>query len=305
MTISAGEANGRVSFRLAAGIGLAAGLLGGLFGVGGGLIIVPSLLAFASMDRRRAHGTSLGSTLLIGLASLATYLTHGNVDWAVAAFLAAGSVVGAVIGTTLLHVVSKRVLVYVFVATVLVTALRLFTTTESDGIEHLTPWTAALMVVVGLVAGVLAGLLGIGGGVIMVPAVVMVLGLPPAVAKGTSAAVIVPTALIGTIRNRTNQNADIRVAVVVGLFGAATAVLGALISDRLSDSLSNVLFALLLIAVAITQLMSLRLLDESAPPSSDITRAAARSVQSARLAGAPASGPQAESDTGSAGRIEP
>ncbi len=247
-----------VSFRLAAGIGLGAGLLGGLFGVGGGLIIVPSLLAFASMDRRRAHGTSLGSTLLIGLASLVTYLAHGNVDWAVAAFLAVGSVVGAVIGTTLLHVVSKRVLVYVFVATVLVTALRLFTTTESDGVEHLTPWTAALMVVVGLVAGVLAGLLGIGGGVIMVPAVVMVLGLPPAVAKGTSAAVIVPTAFIGTIRNRTNKNADIRVAVIVGLFGAVTAVIGALISDRLSDATSNVLFALLLIAVAITQLMTLR-----------------------------------------------
>ncbi len=53
MTISAGDADVHVSFRLAAGIGLAAGLLGGLFGVGGGLIIVPSLLAFANMDRRR------------------------------------------------------------------------------------------------------------------------------------------------------------------------------------------------------------------------------------------------------------
>ncbi len=112
-------------------------------------------------------------------------------------------------------------------------------------------------------AGVLAGLLGIGGGVIMVPAVVMVLGLPPAVAKGTSAAVIVPTALIGTIRNRTNRNADIRVAVIVGLFGAVTAVIGALISDRLSDATSNVLFAFLLIAVAITQLMTLRFRDRT------------------------------------------
>jgi uncharacterized membrane protein YfcA len=265
MTSSTGAIAPPVSFRLAAGIGLAAGLLGGLFGVGGGLIVVPALLAFASMDRRRAHGTSLGSTLLIGLASVTTYLAHGNVDWAVAACLTVGSVVGAVIGTTLLHVVSKRVLVYVFVATVLVTSLRLFTTTESSGIEDLTPWTALLMVVVGLVAGVLAGLLGIGGGVIMVPAVVMVLGLPPALAKGTSAAVIVPTALIGSIRNRTNKNSDIRVAVIVGLFGAVTAVIGALISDRLSDATSNVLFALLLVVVAVTQLMTLRFRDSDGP----------------------------------------
>jgi uncharacterized membrane protein YfcA len=86
----------------------------------------------------------------------------------------------------------------------------------------------------------------------------MVLGIPPAMAKGTSAAVIVPTAFIGTLRNRRNRNADIRVAVVVGAFGAITAVIGAQISDRLSDATSNVLFALLLIVVAITQLMTLR-----------------------------------------------
>ena len=67
--------------RHAALVGLAAGLLGGLFGVGGGLIIVPGLIGFAAMERRLAHGTSLAATLPIAAASLITYLAHGNVDW--------------------------------------------------------------------------------------------------------------------------------------------------------------------------------------------------------------------------------
>ena len=110
---------GHVTTGVAIAIGLGAGLLAGLFGVGGGLIIVPGLLIFGRMDRRLAHGTSLGSTLIIAIASLLTYLAHGNVDWAIAALLAAGSVAGAVIGTHLLQIVPRAVLVYLFVAVVL------------------------------------------------------------------------------------------------------------------------------------------------------------------------------------------
>ena len=249
---------GHVTTGVAIAIGLGAGLLAGLFGVGGGLIIVPGLLIFGRMDRRLAHGTSLGSTLIIAIASLLTYLIHGNVDWAIAALLAVGSVAGAVIGTHLLQIVPKAVLVYVFVAVVLLTAARLFTTTDVSGQHDVTIGTALVLLLVGLVAGTLAGLLGIGGGVIMVPAMVVLLGMSPAMAKGTSVAVIVPTAFIGTIRNRSNRNADLRTAGIVGACGAVTAVIGASISDRLGDQTANVMFAGLLVTVAITQLATFR-----------------------------------------------
>lgn len=254
-----------VPFGVAAAIGLAAGALGGLFGVGGGLIIVPGLLLLAHMDRRLAHGTSLGSTLLIAAASLVTYLVHGNVDWTVAAILTAGSVVGAVIGTALLQVVPKKVLVYVFVATVLVTAIRLFTTSDVTGRDGMEAGSAIVLVLLGLAAGTLAGLLGIGGGVIMVPAMVVLIGMSPAVAKGTSVAVIVPTAIIGTIRNRKNRNADLRTAAIVGGFGSITAVIGASVSDQLDDHTSNIMFAVLLVAVAITQLVTASHGDDPTP----------------------------------------
>lgn len=239
-------------------VGLAAGLLGGLFGVGGGLIIVPGLVSLAGMDRRLAHGTSLAATLPIAAASLITYVSHGNVDWPVALFLAIGAIVGAIVGTSLLQVIPKNVLIVVFVITVLATATRLAVSTESTGRVDLTVPMAILLITIGLLTGTLAGLLGIGGGVIMVPAMVVLLGMVPVVAKGTSVAVIVPTAIMGTIRNRKKANADIRVAAVVGGFGAASAIVGGTISDRMSDQVSNIMFAALLVFVAITQLLSLR-----------------------------------------------
>ena len=69
------------------------------------------------------------------------------------------------------------------------------------------------LVVVGLVTGILAGLLGVGGGIIMVPAMMILLfDLEPVIAKGTSAAVIIAAAVMGTWRNRVNDNTDLRAA---------------------------------------------------------------------------------------------
>lgn len=239
-------------------IGVAAGLLGGLFGIGGGLIIVPGLISVAGFDRRIAHGTSLAATLPIAAASLITYVAHGNVDWAVAACLTMGAVWGAVLGTHLLHVVSKRVLTIAFVVVIFATAVRLFTTSDVGGRADLTLWSAATLVLIGLVTGTLAGMLGIGGGVVMVPAMVVLYEMVPVVAKGTSAATIVPTSLIGTIRNRSNANVDLRAAAIIGAAGIVSAVCGGLLADAMSDRLSNVLFAALLLVVGISQLATLR-----------------------------------------------
>lgn len=239
-------------------VGLAAGLLGGMFGVGGGIIIVPGLVSFAGMDRRLAHGTSLAAALPIATASLITYASHGNVDWIVGFFLAVGGITGAIVGTTLLHIIPKNVLVVTFSITVLATAAQLVIGTDSTGRGALDALDVVMLLVFGFLTGTLAGLLGIGGGVIMVPIMVVLLGMAPVDAKGTSVAVIVPTAIMGTIRNRSKANADLRVAAVVGGFGMLSAVVGGTISTRLDDRFSNVMFAALLLFVAVTQLLSLR-----------------------------------------------
>lgn len=231
-------------------VGLGAGFLSGVFGVGGGILVVPGLMVFVKMEQRRAHGTSLAAVLPISAASLVTYWLHDHVDWPVALWLTVGALGGAYVGASLLAIISKRNLALVFAIVLGVIGVRLFFTVSGTGRDDITVGLALAYVVVGVCTGALSGLLGVGGGAIMVPIMAVVFGVPSVIAKGTSLAVIIPTALMGTLRNRSNQNVDLGAAVVVGITGIVMAVVGAWVAARMSDSLSNALFALLLIAVA-------------------------------------------------------
>lgn len=240
------------------GIGLAAGFLSGMFGVGGGILVVPALVVLLRFDQRLANGTSLGAVLPISISSLATYWSHDNVDWNLVVWLAIGALAGAVLGTRLLHVVDHTTLGYLFVGILAITAVRLFFPVHADGRSAVTWLTALLLVLVGLATGTLAGLLGIGGGVVLVPVLVVLFGELPVIAKGTSVAVIIPTSIMGTWRNRLARNVDIRVAAIVGLTGVLSAVLGGTIADRMDQDLSNILFASLIVIVIVRMLRDLR-----------------------------------------------
>ena len=242
-------------------VGVLAGFLAGLFGVGGGLLIVPGLV-FAGMDQRLAHGTSLAAVVPIAVASLITYASGGNVDWPAALWLSVGAAGGVVIGTKLLHILPVRTLGLLFSAVLVASAVRLFFETDATGRTPLTLTDAIVLVAIGVVTGLLAGLLGVGGGLFTVPAMILLFAIPPVIAKGTSVAVIIPTALMGTWRNRSRGNTDLRAAAVIGVAGIVTAALGGLVATKMSDELSNTLFAALLMLVAIQLLV--QVLRESA-----------------------------------------
>ena len=233
-------------------VGLIAGFLSGLFGVGGGILIVPSLVLLLGFSQRLAHGTSLAAVLPIAIASLTTYAFEDKVDWKVGGLLAIGAVFGAVVGTHILHRLPHDTLAIAFAVLLVATAVRLLLDhSEAAGRGELHPVTVVTLIIVGLITGVLAGLLGVGGGIFVVPAMVVGYGIPAAVAKGTSLAMIVPTSIMGTWRNRKNRNVDLRVAVILGLAGVASAFVGGKISVGMSEQTSNVLFALLLLFVAV------------------------------------------------------
>jgi uncharacterized membrane protein YfcA len=90
--------------------------------------------------------------------------------------------------------------------------------------------------------------------------------MPPVLAKGTSVAVIVPSSIVGTLRNRAHHNVDLRVGAAIGVAGVTTAVLGSLIARSLGDSISNAMFAMLLVIVAVAQARTLR--RDPTPPES-------------------------------------
>lgn len=242
----------------AALVGLVAGFLSGMFGVGGGILIVPALVLALGFDQRLAHGTSLAAVLPIAASGLIAFTVEDKVDWAVALALAVGAVAGAVIGTHVLHLLPHRTLALGFGLLLLATAARLLLDHSSaDGRSGLTVLSVVALVVLGLATGVLAGLLGVGGGIVMVPAMVVLFGIPGAVAKGTSLAVILPTSVMGTIRNRKRQNADLRVAAAVGLTGVVSSFPAGLIATRLDETVSSILFATLLVVVAAKMLWDL------------------------------------------------
>lgn len=232
-------------------VGGVAGLLSGLFGVGGGILMVPALVLALGLDQRLAHGVSLTAVVPIAVSGTLSYSLAGEVDWLVAILLAVGAVGGAVVGTHFLRRLSSRALGFSFAALMLITALRmLLDHTEASGRGSIGLVAAAGLILIGLIAGVLAGLLGVGGGIIMVPAMVVGLDLASVLAKGTSLAVIIPTAAMGTWRNLRNGNTDLVIGGAAGLAGMASAVLGAKVSVGMSEALSNALFAGLLVVMA-------------------------------------------------------
>src|SRR5688572_17277559 len=175
-------------------VGLAAGFMSGLFGVGGGVVIVPLLLIVAAFPAKLATGTSLSAIAPISVSGVVGYATAGEVDWVVALFLAVGAIAGAVIGTRLLVRISAPLLQILFAGAMVATAVRLVVAdADPSGRGHLTVLLAVALVGLGLASGVLAGLLGVGGGIVIVPALTLLVGVPLVLAKGSSLAVMVPT----------------------------------------------------------------------------------------------------------------
>lgn len=246
------------SIGLVVAIGVGAGFLSGMFGVGGGILVVPALVLLLKFDQRPANGTSLGAVLPISISSLVTYWSHDNVDWSMALWLAIGALGGALLGTRWIHVLPRRVLGYLFALMLVATAVRLFIPMSADGRDPITAVAAVALVLIGLVTGTLAGLLGIGGGVVMVPAMVVFFNELNVIAKGTSVAVIIPTSIMGTWRNWKADNVDLRVAGIVGVAGIVSAVGGGIIADHMSQDVSNILFASLVLVVAMRMIFDLR-----------------------------------------------
>ena len=156
----------------------------------------------------------------------------------------------------MLHVAHQDTLRKAFAGFLLLTAARLLLDIpEALGRGGITLGIALALIGLGLASGTLAGLLGVGGGIVIVPGLVLLFTVPDAVAKGTSLLVIIPTAVAGTLANVRRSNAELRVAATVGLFGVAAAFAATTLSVSMDPTVSSALFALLLMTVAAQMLL--------------------------------------------------
>ncbi len=238
-------------------IGMIAGLISGSFGVGGGIIIVPGLVVFLHFTQRISHGTSLMAIIPIVATGAISFLFHDSVDLAYALFLGLGSILGAIMGTKLLGSLSNIWLARIFSALLLITAVRLFIDIPIESKElELSPAIVIVLILIGVLIGAIAGLLGVGGGLFLVPILIIFFGATAPVAKGTSLLVGLIAGTTGTWRNYRNANVDIPVAIKIGLAGIPAALIGAQLAMIMPDRVSAILFAFLLLASAASLLRS-------------------------------------------------
>ena len=108
----------------------------------------------------------------------------------------------------------------------------------------------ALVAVIGLVGGVLAGLFGVGGGIVFVPTLALVLGLTQLHAEASSLLAILPAAIVGTWRQRRYGNVDVRAAAVIGVASIVGVQGGVVVAESLSDSTLRRLFGVLLLSTS-------------------------------------------------------
>ncbi len=240
------------------GGGIAAGFLAGLFGVGGGVLLVPLLVLVLGRSQHVAHATSLVAITVPALAGTLRFALADAVAWGPAAAVAVGALAGVQLGAALLPRVSERRLQLLFALLLAVMSLRLLIFAAADPFGPsvgqtpiLSAEMLALHALLGLVSGAASALLGIGGGAIVVPVLVIAFGYGQHLAEGTSLAVIVPTALVGAAVHGRRNYPDWPVGLRLGAGGLVGSLLGAEVALALPAMLLSRAFGVLLLVTTV------------------------------------------------------
>lgn len=215
---------------LAALIGLSLGLLGS----GGSIITLPVLVYVAQVPAHQAVGMSL--VIVGGTSALGTLLNlrQGAFDWRAAAFFSVSGMAGAFFGAKFTHLVSAPMLMFLFGALMFVVGLRMLRNGESKAGSHKCRPLRCLAI--GVAVGVLTGFLGVGGGFLILPALVLFAGLEMKPAIGTSLAIIAVNCLGGFAGQLRYLNFDWRLTLAFLLLAMAGMAAGATLAKKMSST---------------------------------------------------------------------
>ena len=265
------------------GLGGLVGVLSGMFGVGGGFLMTP-LLFMIGIPPAVAVATEANQIVASSVSGALAHLRRRTVDVRMGLVLLAGGLVGAALGVQVFNLLKSmgqvdllvRLCYVLFLGVVgglmFAESLRAIRRARREGpaprlVRRERGWVHALPLkvkfrtsglyisaippfLVGLAVGVLAAIMGVGGGFIMVPAMIYLLGMPTKVVVGTSLFQIVfVTAFATMLHATTNQTVDMMLAVLLLVGGVVGAQVGARIGTRMPAEQLRVLLAALVLAV--------------------------------------------------------
>jgi len=245
-------------------VGAAAGVFAGLFGIGGGIVIVPSLILLAGFPLVKATGTSLAAILLpVGILGVLAYYRAKILDLRASALLAAGLLTSVVVGAWLANtlpvdLMRKFFAVFcLYVSWNFIDPVRRIRRRRGGEVAvrpepEASPRPSAYALVgIGLLAGVMAGMFGIGGGNIIVPLLTLALHYPAKRAIATSlGAILFPFGLPAVLYYQKAGTLDLAAAAWIALGLFLGTVIGARVTISLPSRTVKLLYGLFLIFVA-------------------------------------------------------
>jgi uncharacterized membrane protein YfcA len=212
-----------VSLALGAVIGLSLGLLGG----GGSILTVPALVYVVGLPVAEATGTSLAIVGVTALVGAGRHLRAGRVDLHAALSFGAASMAGAVVGSVLGRGIEAALLLALFALLMIAAGAAMLRPARVDPMPSGRGTRGVLQVaLVGAAVGTVTGFFGVGGGFLIVPALVLVLGLPMRRAVGTSLVVIALASAAGLVTHLGVGAIDLPVTLLFVVGGVAGIVLG-------------------------------------------------------------------------------
>jgi len=233
-------------------IGVIAGILAGMFGIGGGVVIVPALILLSGFTIVEANGTSLAALVLpVGILAVISYYKAGLINIKISSFVAVGLIIGVILGSYIALSIPTSTLKFFYGIFLLYVSWNFMKPVElwqqyvkkekiasKEEIEKSDKdYSFYFFVIVGLFAGVLSGMFGIGGGLVIVPVLMAFLKFDTKKAVGTSlGALLLPVTLPGVFMYFNAGELNIPYAATV----AAGLVLGAFIGAKITISLPSI-----------------------------------------------------------------
>ncbi len=238
---------------LCLGIGLSLGLIGG----GGSIVTVPVLVYVLRVEPREAVAMSLAVVGAASLIGAALHHRRGAVRVQAAALFAGAGVVSSFLGARLTYRVSPEALLLSFALLMLAVGLRMASTGRLPEGER-RPARPVKVVLAGLAVGLLTGFLGVGGGFLVVPALVLFAGLDMREAVGTSLLVISINAAAGLAGHLAHGGFHLRLALLVTALAVAGTLWGTRLSHRVSPAALRRAFSVFVVAVAVLLMIANR-----------------------------------------------